>query len=175
MGVNVSVKFPSGVRMSDVATVAAILLGSEKEWDKNGRWINPVPGVQRESTSVPEMAYIKLPVKAYNNPVADEIRKSDGDLYFLSYHYESGKHGETSIIPKCTAAKIALCVGLVKFFGGTVDFNDCDSVNINMRKTPRKPIAPSDGKPWVNFQKAMDTIKPLTEKDAERVKKWAAY
>ena len=176
MGTNAVVKLPAGTRMGDVANVVGILLGCEKEWFESGnaRWIRVKRVEEKCSQSIPELAYIDIDLTGLDNPVAVAIRESDGDTYEMSYHFEGG-HGGPSINPKATAAKIALCKAVVQFFGGEANYNDCDSVDINVQVDGRNPIAPSDGKPWDDFQQALDNLKPLTANNMKAVGRWAAY
>ena len=175
MGTNASIKFPAGTRMKDVANATGILLGCTKKWTEahNTRWID-VAGVTQTTSSIPEMAYINIQLKDVDNPAARAIRESDGDIYALTYHFE-GEHDGPTILPKSTAAKIALGKALVSFFGGSADYNDSDSVDVNIRVSPRKPIAPTNGKAWDDFQKALDELKPLTEKEIAAAERYAAY
>ena len=151
MGVNVNCYLSVGTRIRDVAKVAAALLGNQvtrQEDTRGGTAIFAnVQGVKCTSTTVLEMADIVIDLSV-DNPAAQDIRKSDGAKYGLIYHYESSKPGMPLLMPASTAAKIALCVGLAKFFGGIVDFNDCDSRNVDYRSPARDDIHAEDGEPW---------------------------
>ncbi len=178
MGVNVRLELPARTRMMDVANVVGLLLGCARHWDESqgARWVQ-VKGVSRSSScnNIPEMAYINIKVKNIDNPAAQVIQKSDGDTYALSYHFEGERLGGPTMIPKSTPAKIALCKAVVIFFGGRLDYNDCDSVDVNLVVEPRADVAPTDGKAWNDFQEALWNIKPLTQADIDTVARWAAY
>lgn len=154
MGVNVKAQFSAGTRVRDVATVAAILLGAtpEKRMFSCGDGYGAhARGVKiKTNEHVPTMVEIVITLNP-ENPLGAEIIKSDGNAngeYWLTYHFESGPMGEPLIMPKSTAAKIALSKALIKFFGGTIDFNDSDSSELDFRSPRKKDISASDGKPW---------------------------
>lgn len=174
MGTNVNAMLPAGTRLRDVADVIGILLGCKKSWNGTARWVE-VDGVSRKSSSLPEMVYINVLLKGIDNPAALAIRKSDGDTYELAYHFEGDQHCGPNLSPKSTAAKIALCRAVIMFFGGSVDYNDCDSTDVNFKVSPRQPIAPSNGEAWNKFQRSLYTLQPLTEADIATVKHWAVY
>jgi hypothetical protein len=177
MGVNVKCEFPYGTRLKDVAAVAAALLGHESKHE-------PIAGSKATFARVkgwsvmgagsnPTLAYIVLDTTA-DNPAAKLIRESDSGVYHLLYHFE-GNNGHPSIYPACIAAKIALCAGLVKFFGGTVDFNDCDDKDVNMRVKAKADIHASNDPEWSLFQKRILAVQPIKAEDITRYEKFASY
>jgi hypothetical protein len=177
MGVNAKCEFPYGTRVKDVAAVAAALLGHEKKHEpirgSSATFAN-VKGWKVEGAgSDPTLAHIVLDV-IVDNPAAKLIRKSDGDRYHLLYHFE-GNNGHPLIGPKCTAAKIALCAGIVKFFGGTVDFNDGDDKRVNMRVKARADIRASADPEWSLFQQRILAVQPITAEEISKYKKFASY
>jgi hypothetical protein len=173
MGVNVNAYLPAGVRISEVAKVIGILLGSQKEWEPGRRWLN-VAGIRQLPTSVPELAEIRIDLTDANNPTAKAIRESDGNIYSMDYFFESN-HGGPQLYPKCTAAKIALCKAVVIFFGGSVDYNDSDRVEVNLRAETRLPVNHSDDAAFADFQEALWRLPALTPADIQAVAEWAAY
>jgi hypothetical protein len=58
-------------------------------------------------------------------------------------------------------------MALVDFFGGEVDFNDCDATDVDykMRRKSNKKNCPEDGRSWDAFQKRLFALQPLTESD----------
>jgi hypothetical protein len=177
MGVNVKCEFPYGTRIRDVATVAAALLGHKPRHvavPGSKSTFARVKGWKFEGvTSDPTLAYMVFDTTA-DNPAAKLIRESDGDSYHLLYHFE-GNTGQPLISPKCTAAKIALCAGLVKFFGGTVDFNDCDDKRVNMRVKAKADVRASDDPEWSLFQQRILAVQPITAEEISKYKKFASY
>jgi hypothetical protein len=61
--------------------------------------------------------------------------------------------------------------GLVNFFGGWVDDNDCDdtSINYSVKAKSNAENCPEDGEPWRKFQQRLLDLKPirLTRKEIE--------
>ena len=70
-------------------------------------------------------------------------------------------------MPASTPAKIALCKGICKFFGGWVDYNDCDNSKVDFRARVGKYISATNGEEWYKLQERILAIKPLTEQDLE--------
>lgn len=178
MGINVSCNLSYGSRIRNIATVAAALLGSEVKHEP----INGSDGIfarakgfklTHASESEVTLAYIVLDC-TNDSPAARAIRQSDGVKYHLLYHFE-GEHGGPLVAPACTAAKIALCAGLVNFFGGTCDFNDCDNTAVNLKVSRRKDILASNDPMWSVFQQRMIDVKPITAEDIKQYEKYASY
>lgn len=162
MGVDCRVILPDRVRVRDVAEVIGILAGLNRSWDSTKSWIE-VEGVKVETTSVPEMVSIIL-----RGSLIDE--QSD---HSANFHFE-GNPGRL-LFPRSTAFWIAVSKGLIDFFGGELDYNDSDSIDIDY-KVPAKPnIAPEKGKDWYDFQEALYNIKPLTIYDLIDANQYAAY
>jgi hypothetical protein len=183
MGVNITAEFVGGTRVDDVADAIGILLGLPKlpkqkeSLSGNGNgWYVEVKGVKvKASNAVPTMLYIEIDLTRTENEVAAALREQEGDVYQMSYHLESGKLGESHIIPKSSAEKIALARALVGFFGGWIDYNDSDSRAVNFR-APRHPqLHATNGKRWQQFEQSMWDLRPLSKKDVAKVAKWAAY
>jgi hypothetical protein len=80
-------------------------------------------------------------------------------------------------MPRSTTFWCAIGKGLVKFFGGKIDYNDCDSKKVDFSKKPfsDRINCPSDGKPWQAFQEKLWNLLPLTSKDFEGFKGKIAY
>ena len=178
MGVNVKCELAAGTRIRDVAMVAAALLGNKAAHSpiagSDGIFARVEGVLPFERTSSIEMVYMVLKLDM-NNPAAAAIIKSDGNPYHLSYHYEAGPLGEPLLMPACTAAKIALCVGLVKFFGGKVLYNDCAAKSPTLRRKPRPDIHAEDNPDWDHFQRRILAVKPLTAADVAKYEKYSGY
>lgn len=171
MGTSCRIVLPSDVLIRDVADVMGILAGLPKHMDtldNSGRQFQvcKVNGVKVKNTTIPEMGQIILEGAMVDGQKAHQVY----------YHYE-GEHGTTrTLSPQSTALWIAIGRGLVYFFGGTMDYQDCDSVRVNFRKPkPRKWNDPESNKPYDDFQRAMFAVEPLTKADLNACKKWAAY
>lgn len=170
MGVDCRILLPPDARIRDVADVIGILAGLNPEWDDSIPSVS-VPGATAKPSSLAECAEITIVSKNGEFLVDGETS------HWLLFHWEpSEESGMHLLMPHSTAFWIALGKKLVSFFGGSIDYNDCDSKDVDYRaKKPRRRNNPTVGKPWDDFQKAMFNIKPLTEKDLEKAEKYAAY
>lgn len=185
MGVNCSAKLSHGATWEYVGLAAAILLGStpEKKWLSNSGkqfYVAHVPGFDgrkcdyRPCAGMPDYIYLMVPLTK-GNPVADAIRKSDTDgkpdtRYAMWY----GIEGRT-LYPRASAAKIALAEALTKFFGGRIDHNDSDAARDKNYPMPKYLADLNNDANFDRLQRALMNLKPLTKKDIERCKKYAAY
>jgi hypothetical protein len=53
---------------------------------------------------------------------------------------------------------------LIDFFGGYIDYNDCDDIKKDFEKEkPRLKNNPNDGEEWNDFEKEKYNIKPLVK------------
>lgn len=169
MGCDCHIELPANVRISDVQSVLGALLGFPKEvrvFNKNKDWYTYVNGVKEKSTSHPSLWMLSW-------DDAPGI-KNKGSIFF---HFEY-KAGTARLLAfSSTDENLAIACALVDFFGGNVDFNDCDDVTYDYHKTKgsNKRNCPSDGKPWVTFQKRIMKIEPLKETDVNRYKGKSVY
>lgn len=170
MGADCDVQLPERVRLRDVADVLAALAGLPMERMAIGdecSWAAHVPGVSYIThDDVPELVYI-----TFSDPGVKETR-------MISFHYENDAHEPPGrqVSFKSTARNIALAVGLVNFFGGTVDFNDCDdSTKIDYVARIPDIIRASDDPVWTLFQERKMAVKPVTTYDISRYKSVAGY
>lgn len=167
MGADCIITLPHDVRVWDVACVVGILAGLNPAWETHGdaKCVR-VDGVEVRECGVVAGANIII--------CGDLVDGSESHAAF--YHFE-GARGEGRILrPRSTPFWCAVACGLVKAFGGNVDYNDSDSVDVDYTaKKPRKSNSPIGGKPWGDFQKDMYTIKPLTKADLAKFAKYAGY
>lgn len=169
MGVNSHIYLEKDVRVRDVADVMGILAGlkpCKTTFTTGDGWYTQVKGVKVETTTFPEMCTILLD----GNMVDGEV------FHYVNYFFESLFGNYRLLYPKATPFWIAIGVGLCKFFGGKIDYADCDEGNINARwKKPRKSNCPEKDKAWYVFQEEKFNVKPITEKDMIKANKWAGY
>lgn len=171
MSVDTRIRLPEDVRISDVAEAMGILAGLKPEARplSDGYWSVWVPGATaRGHENIPQMATITLSGEMVDG-------QKEHQAY---YHYEmdAGEPAGRLVSVRCTPFWIAIGKALVDFFGGTVDYADCDDVKVNYRrKKPRKANNEADGKPWQDFQEAMFALKPITKADINKCRQWAAY
>ena len=169
MGVDVRIMLPGDVRLRDVGNIIGILAGLPIETrhikDTDTPYVT-VNGVKVEGTvMIPEMAIINLTGKMVDGE----------ERHYATYHYETEDSG-VLMIPPSTEFWVAIGIELCKFFGGKIDYNDCDEGKWNRTfKKPRKKNNPQDNSAWAKFQKEILDLKPLTTKDLLRVQKYACY
>lgn len=173
MSTDTEIRLAPAARLGDVANVIGILLGCEKRLEPLGgdSFSCRVDGIKfSKIDSLPECVSIHITPKT-------------GVPRTILYHFEYGgvsKGGYYTkiwrgMMPSSTAVNIALGVGLVKFFGGEVDFNDCDDTDIDFKSPECKDIRANDGVPWDTLQRRMFAIEPLSELEIKKYSKVAAY
>jgi len=171
MGVDTRITLPPAARVGDVAKVVGILLGlkSSKEPLHDDTWYVAVPGAAIEPSGVVECALIAL-----KGPVS--VFDGEASVHLL-YHFEGDHDGSRLLMPRSYAGWIALGRRLVDFFGGEVDYADCDAADVDY-SVPRKDwheIAPKDGEEWHAFQQRMLDLPPITKADVKACQQYAAY
>jgi hypothetical protein len=166
MGVDCRIILPADVRVRDVAKVAGILAGlkASKLNLTGGSYGVQVEGAEAKTTCVVEMAEITLVGKLV-----------DGERGHVGYYHYEMKEGRL-LNPRSSAFWICVGRGLVDFFGGTVDYCDCDTVEVDYKARRKfKDNSPEDGQPWHDFQDAMLAVKPITKAQLNKAREWAAY
>lgn len=166
MGVDTLIRLPADVRIRDVSIVIGILAGLKPEQHSlcGSSYSCSVAGVETKSSSIPECADIEI-----NGDLVDGEKN-----HHVMFHFEY--KASRLLMPRSTAFWIAVGRRLIQFFGGSMDYQDCDSVETNYRrKSPRKDNSPEGGKPWHDLQDAMLAIKPITKDELIKCDKWAAY
>ena len=156
------------VRVSDVADVMAALTGLPVEkrfFDKNHEaegWAAHVNRVTVSPSDIPECCEIQ-----WTTP--------DTAAHYVLYFFEPSEVAGRLMMPRSTAFWIAVGKRLVDFFGGELDYNDCDSKDVDYRRKRRTDCMPNDGKPWYAFQERKLKIKPITDEEYTDAAKHAAY
>ena len=166
MGIDCKIYLPANVAIDNVANVIGILAGakSKKHYfqdDIKGGWSTEVEGVKITTSGIPTCAYIEI------QGLSEASRKCrENNFIHVLYHFETPT-GERLLMPSSNNFWIAISKKLVDFFGGRVDFNDCDSVEINYKVEPKedKFNNPQDGDEWYNLQNRLLELKPLTDDD----------
>lgn len=106
----------------------------------------------------------------------DDGRLVDGErCHSVLYFFEGTKKGERMMIPPSTDFWIAIGKGLVEFFGGTLDYNDCDDSDVDFKRAARKDIHAEGNEEWYSLQERKLAVKPLTKADLEATRKVASY
>lgn len=151
MGVDCTLTIPAPAKLRDVADTIAALLGAP-------RGLCAIS--YHTMDDLPECVRIEL-----GSPIN----------FSVLYHYEWDKDGNHGIMPRATARNIALCVALCDFFGGSVDFNDCDNTDQDYAVPFKSDLHESAGDPWEAFQERRVSVLPLTRKQIDQYESIAAY
>ena len=176
MGVDSLIYIRRDARVRDIADVIGILAGLKpyrRDFSQGDGWACHVDGASADACkSLPQCCEINI-------QAPDGYKLIDGEQsHYVLWHWEPSRMmGDYHLImPRSTPFWIAIGRGLCKFFGGKIDYNDCDPDGINARfKGMRKDNSPEDGKPWTDFQQAKLDLKPLTMRDLEKAGKWSSY
>ncbi len=182
MGVDARISLPGNVRLRTVIDVMAKLLGAPvKKEDLNSRG-HPGAWYARADRGVVEyQIHDSMP-----ECVGVTIHQIDSALigqksYHFLYHFEfggsRGRGSSRGMMSRSYASNIALYKRLADFFGGTVDYSDCDSNDCDYvvpAKTDSKNC-PEDGDPWQNLQKRIMAIQPLTNEEIDALDHLATY
>ncbi len=162
MGIDCKIFLPAKSRVRDVADVLAALHGCEVTKQTfsgtSGGWATNVEGVTvKGSDSVAECATILFK-----------------DRWFL-YHFEFHNDGCRGLMPRSTASNIAAMKGLADFFGGRVDFDDCDDCECDYYVDEQPDISASDGNAWYRLQERKLSVKPMSKQQIAECEQFAAY
>jgi hypothetical protein len=178
MGVDTCIYLEGDVKVQDVAEVIGIFAGlkpyrydHDDAWGNKDCWWTKVDGVEVKAGIV-SCAEIIITAPEGETLVDGE------ESHWVLYHFEpSDKESYMRLVmPRSTPFWIAVGKKLVKFFGGKMDYNDCDEKRVDYRaKKPRRVNCPQDGKEWEDFQTEMLNLKPVTVADLKAAQKYAAY
>lgn len=177
MGVDCCIYLPSDARLRDIATVMGIASGAVPEKhildNTDGAWSCHIPKEAVEIQAPDCEILVMCPNLFIRIPTPDGEKN-----HHVMFHSEaSGTHGLYNLLmPRSTPFWIAMGLKLVKFFGGWIDYNDCDSEGKDVEfKKPREWNDPEDNKEWADFQQDLMEVTPLTRKDLEDVRHLASY
>lgn len=180
MGVACRITLPTNVRLYNVAQVMALLAGAQIRLEESKEypgkpWVR-VDGVKTKPGCCDGLSEITITDLGED---AKAIRNSSDGTAWCTYHFESDADaGEGRLmLPKSTAFWIAIGRGLVNFFGGEIDYQDCDSSECDYKKKwkSNRENCPSDGAPFWDLEERIKSVKPITAAEYQRCKKWAAY
>lgn len=164
MSVDTKAYLPPHVRADDVAKVLAALLG-RRVYAYNlpgGGFAAWCDDASVESTSIPEMAHVT-------------VKSPDGDGFGAFFHFESDSarnYGHTDgtrlVTTYHSQRNVEVLSGLVRFFGGQLDADDCDNVDIDLDvsvqdATWAHPWSPNDGQEWTDFQNVILAVRSCVD------------
>lgn len=157
MGVDCRIQLPHTARLRDVAQVIGILAGHKVTTEE----YPTVVGIRFSTyNEMPECCRI--------------LFEHEGEPRQVLYHFEFNS-GNRGMLPRSTPFNIALGRALVDFFGGTLDYQDCDDVSEDYRVPARTDINAEDGEPWEQLQRRKFALQPLTAEDIAACAEFAAY
>lgn len=163
MGVSCAIVLPYEARSIDIAKIIGMSCGLPFEMKQLGQ----VPGtyLNVEGVTLRESAA---------GPTCGELcwQDLDGTQRHVLWHYEFNPNSRKlprgrGMLPPSTAFWICIGKRLVDFFGGWVDFNDCDSQRCDYWRKMNHQCDPEDGKPWQDQQFAMASILPISADEFE--------
>jgi len=182
MGVNVKCTLPADVQVRDAAEVMGILAGLPMETKFVDR--ETFGKAYSQTNSYERMPGVAVKGLVNSPTMADIILTGDmidgEQIHFYYWHFE-GQGGTRSFGPKSTAFWIAICKGLVDFFGGELVYNDCSDSLCDYKKSPRYSNDNEGGRfdsgddLYDSMQERKHNLKPLTLDDLKAVHKYAAY
>lgn len=171
MGVDTRIMLSPTTRLKDVVDVLNILVGNPQDWQDHGKsgWVT-THGIKAEPAgeTLIECAKISGP-----SPITTPLYGETGTLYVL-YHFETGT-GHRLLMPRCTAFWIAVGHGLVDLFGGYLDYNDCDSIDVDYEQPSFWNVTPEDNEAWDDFQRAKASVEPLELATIMQYERFASY
>lgn len=170
MGVDAKLTLPPGTAVSDVADVLGLAFGHSWHMEplrmggSSGSYLK-VDGVTVEPTTQPTCASIVL-----NHP--NGRRKHV--LFQFEWWADGGEPGCVGFMERSTGEWLAAMSRVGEFFGGEVDWQDCDDKYVD-ESWPRRDRRPSDGQPWQDHQHAMSEVRPVEPELVESYEQHAAY
>lgn len=173
MGCDCQIYLPRDVRLREVSTVMGILAGLPKEkvfFNDGANFYVKVKGAETKSTTIPEMVEIIL-------RASDDLKLIDeSDYHFCFYHFENEDSKYISLNPPSTPFWVAIGIGLCDFFGGKINYNDCDDTDIDRTyKKPRTHNNPKNNDEYHKFQKQMWKLESLGIDELIMAKEHSAY
>ena len=149
MGICTYIHLPDNVRFDDVAKVVAIAAGLQPEF--------------RTFAGQPGSGYVRVPgIDAKNSLFSAGIGEINFDGRHALYHFESSYGGR---LLNCGGSQFWCAVGrrLVDFFGGYVDYNDCDDIAADYKRRPKSRAvnAPTSDSNWMKFQNRLMRVKRI--------------
>lgn len=173
MSLDTNIFLPPNVRVGDVASVLGRIYGKPAFMDplgaSGGRFVR-VKDVDVREAPLPQCC--KICILHLRPPAVFDVRipmNQTIDRHIL-YHFEGGAGGRRMIGIHSRPPHHAVGMRLVDFFGGEVDFNDCDLTPIDYAvpwKSDEENM-PDDGEPWDDLQCRIFSAAPLSEADLKR-------
>jgi len=166
MGVDTKIMLPSKVRARTVSSVLGRIVGFEgiKTALGGGAWYTQVEGISINNN--PQV--VGLADITWDKAPGPRTRG------YVAYHFEV-EDGGRLLMPPSTAFWLAVGHRLVDFFGGKLDYNDCDNSEVDYKVKANPNSWADDGKPWDQLQQRIMDIEPLTVEEIKSYQNVAAY
>jgi hypothetical protein len=147
MGVNCRIYLPANARATDIAKVLAALDGCLTTWHQHSTTTRWAENEVTVTASIPCFAKI-------------EWKDRSWFLHFEPDHMP----GYKLLMPSSTPRHIALGKGLVDFFGGFLDEDDCDGQGCDYAQIPKsnEENGPTGGAAWDALQARIMAVTPIT-------------
>jgi len=153
MGNSCVIKLPQNVRLDNVTDVLGRLAGlpvEKMDLERTKLWSALVRGISTKTfDDAPTMVSIMFAGK------------------YCTYHFEGDNC--ITILADASPFWMAAAHRLADFFGGSIDHNDCDDIDVDYW-IPAKSSdlnRPSDGAPWQLLQQRIYDILPLSRTEIE--------
>jgi len=176
MGVNCKIMLPNNVTLSDVAKLLAMLSGQQprKESLQGGSWSIRVDTICYRTHNFSPTC---VDIEWIQPDRGIDTHYLEGGLRSVMFHLEPDHGSHRLMIPPSTAWWLAVGKRLVDFFGGELDYNDCDipDVDYRKRKKSNQENSPENNPEWEVFQTRMYNTKPITKKEVKDMVKHASY
>lgn len=162
MGCDARIILPGNVRIRDVMRVIGVAVGFEAKVSPLGSSIcTDVDGVEATTpmASSPDFLHIKF----------------DNRHAYWSFEPDCAP-GKRLLMPTSSAFWCLVGHRLVDFFGGKIDYNDCDAIDFDYERRPKGNSlnCPDDGEPWRRFHERIAKVPPITRAELEAFR-GAAY
>ena len=170
MGIDTRIILPDNVRVKDVANIIGICAGKKplkQFWSYGKGWAATVPDVKIKVTSDASWGMVGIHVNGPFPKHILEYRLNQSAIY-VAYHFESDTGGRV-LQPPMTFFWLAVGRRLVQFYGGKLDYNDCDDIEVDfsIRPKSREQNAPNSDLGWYKFQQRILDMQALTIEELE--------
>lgn len=180
MGVDTVLRLPVGTQIGDVANAIGILLGKKKHWMA----LTSMASRAEERPEPVERGYVEVEGVSFTTSdrqpgcvtinIADSNNILGGGWWFF-YHFE-GKYGGPEMRGGARPARITLHRRLAFLFGGTVDYQDCDSVEVDYKQgAPAWTLRSHEDEFFYQKQLDLWNTTPLTKAEIKQYSAAAAY
>jgi len=172
MGINSQCYLPNDIQANDIIEAIAFLCGAKRiKMELSGGGfaashdfdeVCDTPGKENKNHKIyvrptHNIQYFTIEIA----PTTCDGGHHTGDLFLYPQDAE-GHPGRYCLYAGVSDFWKKIDRALVDMFGGEIDDNDCDSIDIDYkRRKPRKTNTPSDGEAWNEFQTAMLNLPKL--------------